>query len=382
MQNKKILLVINNFSFFYTHRYKLAEELSKKGFQFRIACNFDTDHTDQIKRITNPNISFSEISLHRSSLNPFHNIFIMIQILRLLKNFSPDILWLVSSKPNIFGGLAAILYKKIGIIYSISGLGYAFINQDLKSKFARAVIISIYKFLLSKKTSATIFQNKNDFNLFKSKNIKINKSVIIRGVGVDTNIFTPINTEKIRAGAIRVLFCSRLLIDKGINEFIESARLLSSDSNFTFTIAGGIDSKNPQSLTADQVKSIRKLKYINYMGDIDHDLLPNFFKKFDVFVMPSYREGLPKVALEAASCGLPIIATDVTGCREVVKNNFNGFLIEVKSANAIKEALLKFSLNRDLLIQYGACSREYVKTNFDIQRISNEFSEVLFRLNQ
>lgn len=377
MTNKKILMVVNDFSFFFTHRYPLVKKLSSRGFQFLIACNFDEDEFKATEANKEKNIQYSHISINRSSFGFLNNFSIIYRIHRLIKYFSPNILFLVSSKPNIFGGIAGYFYSNLKIIYSISGLGYSFINNDLRSLIARQFILTSYKFLLARKNTNTVFQNKDDLNLFINKSININAYCIIRGVGIDTEIFYPHKVKENIDEKIKVLFCSRLLIDKGINEFIHAAKLLQDNSNFTFTIAGNVDINNPKSISIKDKEILVKQNFIKVLDYIDHKKLPKFLNQFDVFVLPSYREGLPKIALEAAACGLPIIATDVTGCKDVVIENYNGYLVPLHNSQEIKNALLKFTHDKTLLEKYGLNSVKYVNSEFSLDLISKKFIELL-----
>ena len=166
-----------------------------------------------------------------------------------------------------------------------------------------------------------------------------------------------------------------ILIDKGVLEFVEAASRFDK-TNCSFLLAGDIDIDNPNSLRESKLNEIKKFQYIEYLGKISHSDMAELFNKASVFVLPSYREGLPQAALEAGACSMPLILTDVNGCRDCLIDNETGFLIREKNVDSLVNKINLFVCNPDLVVQMGNRSKEYIRDNFSEEKVHNQFHEI------
>lgn len=364
---KRILIIVNSIDFFLTHRNTLAQQLAKNGFLVEVITDM------QGRNYTDKNIKFHNFEINRSSINPF-NFF--TKVLKLFKNlliYKYDIYYFVSHKSNILGGLATLFQFKKKIIYSISGLGYVFINKNLLARILRILILFTYWILAKKKNSIFVFQNNDDKKLFLNQKILSEKqSIIIPGMGVDLNTFNfqerAISKDK---EPIKVLFAGRLLIDKGIQEFLTLASKL-KDENFEFHISGKLDIENPNGINSDYFNEHLNHPYLFYHGHTEFNKMAELYKATDIFLLPSYREGFPKAAIEAAASGQPLLMSDVPGCRDCIINGFNGFLFQHGNIQDMESKLKKISVKSDFEY-YSKNSRRYVEENYSATFIANQY---------
>ena len=229
------------------------------------------------------------------------------------------------------------------------------------------------KYLNHRASTWVVFQNEDDEALFENSNL-INKerTLLIKGSGVDVNEF-PFSDEL--PGQLKVMLASRLLWDKGVGEFIEASRQLKiSYPEVTFVLVGDVDEQNPLSLTKEIIDSWVNEGFIEWWGHKQN--MPEVLKLAHIVALPSYREGLPKVLLEAASIGRALVATNAPGCREIVRDGVNGFLVQAKESKCLAEAIEKLILNKELRTQMGLKSREIIKTELSSEIINKQFIEL------
>ena len=221
-----------------------------------------------------------------------------------------------------------------------------------------------------------VFQNADDFSLFRNKQlITKNNSNLIRGSGVCTNRFKSNNQKKI----YDLIFHSRIIKDKGVFEIIDAIKILRKQNVFFKTLfLGDLDKENRSFISEEQVNFWVKQKLIIWKKKTNN-VLP-YLQKSKISILPSYREGLPKSLLEAASCNLPIISCDVPGCREICIDNFNGFLVRPKDSESLSKSIKKLLYNPNLMRKFGKNSREIVTKSFSDQIISSEFLKLYKRV--
>jgi len=267
----------------------------------------------------------------------------------------------VAVKPILYGSIAAHITGCSCIVNALAGLGYLFIAKGLKASAVRWMIVHAYRMAFSGKNVYGIFQNPQDYELFVNAGIlKRDKAILIRGAGVDTSKFIS-NPEP--QGIPTVVLASRMLWDKGVGEFVAAAHQLKKEGlQFRAVLVGNPDPENPASIPEKKLKSWHALDIIEWWG-LRNDM-PDVFAQSNIIVLPSYREGLPKVLLEAASCGRAIVATDVPGCREIVRHNVNGLLVPPNNVKELADAI-KILIEEPLLrASMGARGREIVVTEF------------------
>ena len=367
MQNKKkILYILNHKSFFVSHRLKIALEAKRKNFDTFLICGTDASQImkkESEKILKKKKIDFKEIYSNPSKLEIYNDLKYIFKTYLFLKNYKPNLIHIASPKSLILGGLAARIYNKAGIILSISGLGHLFTEMNFKKKFLSFLFIKIIQIIISKKESFLIVQNKDDYKFFINRlNLNSRRIKLIKGSGVNIYKFSSqkINKKK------QILFPGRLLINKGIMEFYKASKIINKKyKDWTFLIAGASDYKSPVLIKEQNFREILKEKYIKYLGHVDHNRMPKLLSEVSIICLPSYREGMPMVLQEAASCNLPVITSNVTGCKEVIIKNKTGFLVQVKNVNSLVKKLILLIRDSKLRQKFGNEGRKFAIKNFD-----------------
>ena len=368
----KILFVVNVDWFFISHRLPLALEALKKGYEVHIACGL----TDKKEYLQNLGFVVHPLHLSRGGTGLKSEIKTLIDIYKVLKEVNPDIAHFVTIKPVLYGGIASKFLNIKKKVFSVSGLGFIFIQQGLKASVIRRVIKTMYKFALGGRNSHVIVQNPDDEEVINSI-VKVPIS-LIRGSGVDLSQYgyREENNEN-----IKVSMACRLLKDKGIFEYIEAAEIIKNlelkIENFgsvEFELYGDIDIHNPTSLTNGDIEKIKKDGFVKVYGFSDN--IAKVFSDSNIIVLPSYREGLPKVLIEAAACGRAVVTTDVPGCRDAIEPNVTGLLCKVKDAKSLAKQIEKLILDKDLRNSMGKEGRKLAEKEFDINKVVEKHFEI------
>ncbi len=307
--------------------------------------------------------------ISRSSLNPLKELGAILNIYRAIKPLNLDILHTFTAKPNIYGTIAGRFAKVPRIINLVEGLGSFYLENDLKSRIVRSVIEKLYAQIF-KLSDTVMFVNHDDpAYLIAKKIITPTNVVIINGVGIDTQQWKPLVKNDVW---IRVTMVARTVVHKGVLEFITAASLLGQKyPDVTFQFVGYPDEGNRFSLSEEFMKTHRAIHYLGQQDNIAHIL-----SQSDIFVLPSYREGLPRTTLEAMSMGLPVVTTDVVGCRECVVDGQNGFLVPPRDATALANAIERLLLDKNLRQHMGDAGRKKACKEFDIATIVEKHLEV------
>jgi glycosyltransferase involved in cell wall biosynthesis len=274
-------------------------------------------------------------------------------------------------KPNIYGGLAARLLR-IPSVGVVTGLGYSLIHEG----WINIVTRMLYKFTLHHHRKV-VFENSDDKSLFQEGGlISVAKSVSMKGCGVDTTFFAP--NGEVRDGKVLTLtFIGRLLYDKGVREFVEAAQLVKKNNDqVQFWLIGDIDRENPSAVrNEDLVRWIRDPS-IHYHGATDN--IKRIIENSDCVILPSYREGMPRVIMEAMAMERPVITTDTAGCRETVDHKINGYLVPVRNSIALSLAMKEFiEMDPKEKIKMGKAGRVKVLNEFDDRIIADQLYEIL-----
>jgi len=360
----KLIIVVNELWFFLSHRLPIALAARDAGYEVHIASRAGT--SSEIKQLNQELLQFHPISFHRSSLGLWQELKTLRELRRLYNEIQPDIVHHVTIKPVLYGTLAARWVGSIQILNAISGLGYLFIAQGWKSSIRKTLLLWVYRAILQSKKVWILFQNPDDQALFDQYQIIYPEHAFkIKGSGVDLQQFA---YSPIPKGRIKIILVARMLWDKGVGEFVESATVLIQQGlDADFLLVGSVDPGNPESISIEQLEEWNRsgvLKWLGERADIAQLLAGSH-----IAVLPSYREGLPKSLIEAAAVGRPIVTTDVPGCREVVKDGENGFLVPVKDAKELAIAIQKLINNPKLLISMGKKSRLMAEQEFSIQQV-------------
>ncbi len=262
--------------------------------------------------------------------------------------------------------LAAVLAGVHAVVRSITGRGYVFVSQDQQARRLRPLVNSLYRCLLSRKNGAAIFENEADRQFFLERRlIGETTAHLIEGVGVDTDFYHPLPEPQ---GPPVVLLASRLLWDKGVGTLVEAARLLHQRTQVRVALAGAPDEGNPASIPVEVLHGWNEEKVVEWWGWQEDMRIA--YAASHIVTLPSQGEGLPTTLLEAAACGRPLVATDVPGCRDVVQDGINGFLVPPGDACSLADALERLILDRELRIRMGKAGRLQAETRFSDRSIN------------
>jgi len=363
---KTIIYFVSEDWYFYSHRLPIAREAFNKGFKVVVATRINK-HEDLIK---SEGFELYPISINRGSLNPLSDLKTIFSLYKCYKKYNPDIVHQVAIKPVIYGTIVARLFGSIKIINAITGLGFVFVSDSIKAKIIRFFVHKMFRSLFSIKNLSLILQNKDDLNYFVTNNLMDeNRISVIRGSGV--NIETFVNSKIKKPIQPTIMLASRMLWDKGVGEFAKAAKIIKEQRlNVRFVLVGGTDSKNPSSISINQINEWTSSGVLEYWGK-RADMV-NVLNQSSIVCLPSYREGLPKVLLEAASCEKPIIATNVPGCREIVRAGENGILVEPKDVESIEKAIKYLVENPKEIEKMGKKGRQIVVENFSEKIVVSE----------
>jgi len=310
---------------------------------------------------------FKSVPLKRDSLNPLKDLGLIWKLCKIIKSEKPDMIFAYTVKPIIYSVLAAGKNSKIKYYFMVTGLGYAFTGISLKQRVVKMLLKYLYRVAFSR-SEIVFFQNSDDLAVFEDLQIMPRKkrSLIVNGSGVDTGHFG--FSEYKDENELSFLLIARLLKSKGIKEYVEAARIVKTKHhNSSFYLVGPF-SAGPDGVSKTDLKAWQDEGIINYLG-YQYDVRP-YIKVAGVYVLPSYREGMPRSVLEAMSMGRPIITTDVPGCRDTVIDGVNGYLVPVKNSEALAEAMEKFILAPGLINRMGRKSRLIAEEKFDVQKIN------------
>ena len=354
---KKIFFLCNLDSFFLSHRIDIGKKMLQEGYEVHIG----TEFTKYEKNFVKLGFKTHRINFYRNSFNFLKGIHSVIQIFFLLKKNKPDILHLISLKPIIFGGLISFISPVKSLVLSVTGLGSMFIDNNYFSKMRKIIFSFLYRIVFLYPNLKVILQNNDDLSyLVKKSKLKKKDVEIIRGSGVDLNLF---KFSKIPKGTLTILMASRIIRDKGVLEYIEAVKYLKKKKfNAKFLLIGDIDTENPSAISYSLIKNWERKKliqYLNYQKDIR-----GYIEKSSLVILPSYREGFPKILIEAAACGRAVITTTAPGCRDAVINKITGIKVPVKNSQAIAKAILKISKKKEYFERNGQESQTSCRKKF------------------
>jgi len=310
-------------------------------------------------------------SLKRNSYNLAREVNSILEVIKAINRVKPSLIHAVALKPILYSSIASIFTGLKRRVFAFAGLGFIFTSEKLFAKFCRVPIVFAMRLLIKNKYSNIILQNQDDINtLLHLRMIRKNSISLIQGSGVDTTIFFPTNDQAIESTPL-IILPARLLWDKGIGDFVNAANILKMKHvDARFILVGQRDIHNPASISESQISEWVESNIIEYWGFEEN--MPKILNKATIVCLPSYREGFPKVLLEAASCAKPIVTTDVPGCRQAVENNLSGLLVPAKNPQALADAMEKLIHNKSLCKIMGARGLERVNTELSQNIIANK----------
>ena len=356
-------------------RKPLIQALVDNGLEVHAAAPELLANSKVVNELSAMGVTCHDAALSRTGMNPIADVKAMFALRRLMKEIKPDYFMGYTIKPVIYGNLAAWLAGVPHRFALITGLGYTFIGgQGVKRKLVSKLAHTLYKKALSK-THKAFFQNPDDEALFRELGLlpKGTPSVVVNGSGVPVHEYP--NTPAPGHAQPKFLLIARLLGDKGVREYAAAAQIVKQQyPDVEFSLVGRID-ENPN--------SISQAEFNGWVADntlVAHGQQPDvkpYIADCSVYVLPSYREGTPRTVLEAMSMGRAIITTDTPGCRETVVDGDNGFLVPVKDAAALANAMLKFIEQPELIAKMGKRSREVAEQKYDVEIVNKQMLEGL-----
>lgn len=362
LRGKKILFVVNHAEFFLSHRLPLAQAARGSGMDVAIA----TSATPGVEKLRAHGFKVHLLPLAPGGMNPFRDLALLWALVRLYSRERPDLVHQVTIKPVMYGGIAARLTGVPAVVSAMSGLGFLYISNALWVRLLRVFLSLPLRLALQGRRVRLILQNPDDVTLFLQRRLVQPEQIVqVPGSGVDELVYT-VKPEP--EGAITVLFPARLLWDKGIAEYVEAARELKGrHPKVRFLVAGASDCNNPRAVPEADVQAWVREGVIEWLGQRED--MPVLFAASHVICLPSYREGLPKALIEAASCGRAIVTTDVPGCREIVQPGLNGFRVPVRNARALAVALEKLLESAELRRNMAHSGRQLVLKKFTLKAV-------------
>lgn len=382
MLSPKLLYLVSDDRYFCSHRLSLARAAVEKGYQVAVATRCtEKDRSHYQSLIEQQGIRVYPLQhFNRAGLHPWRQMKTLFELIRIYRDFKPDVVHHVAVKPVLLGSFVAQWCKIPKIINALGGLGYLFTEtssdlpllQKIKKMFLFSFVCKCYRWAFSRPNTIVLLQNQDDKTvLIQQGCVKTNKVVIIPGSGIDTNAY-PI-TSPPSSPPVIVSCISRMLWDKGIGELVTAAKILKSYSqklSIKVLLYGMPDPENPASISKETLEKWHAEGYIEWRGFCDN--VAKAYQECHIAVLPSYREGLPKSLLEAASCGRPIITTDVPGCREVVKEGENGMLVPVRDAERLADRIRILAQDEVLRIKMGELGRKRIEDYFSNESIHGD----------
>ncbi|MBO1404912.1 glycosyltransferase family 1 protein [Vibrio cholerae] len=352
-------------------------ELLSKGcvvFAFAIDYTDETRHSVEAMGATPVDYKFS-----RTGTNPFMDFWNTLLLARKLNEYRPDLVFSYFAKPVIFSTIAARIVKIPKCVGMLEGLGFIFTEHpnrvSLRIKIIRMIQVFLYRYSLPLLDNIIFLNHDDPIDLLKRYKINVKSYTVLGGIGVDLDRYHYQLVEKSR-DRISFLFIGRLLAEKGINEYIEAAKIVKMNyPSVDFIILGAVDD-NPGSLSKGQLEFLCQSGLINYPGHVSD--VRDWIQKSSVFVLPSYyREGIPRSTQEAMAMGRAVITTDVPGCRETVIDGVNGFIVPAWSSEKIAEKMIYFINNPEKIVEMGINARKFAEIHYDVKKVNNRLIEIL-----
>lgn len=352
--------------YFCLHWLELAQAVQAAGFSVSIM----TEITDQEARICEAGLRVIPIRLSRKGMNPLTEARSLFEILGLIRRERPDLIHCVAQKPILYGALAGRMSGVKALVGTLAGMGFLFTSESVKARILRPIVLFAYRLLLGGPCTRVIVQNPDDRSHL-AHYARLG-SELICGAGVDLSRFRPTPEPP---GPVTVMLASRMLWDKGVAEFVEAARSMRrAGSEARFVLVGKPDAGNPSAVPESELRRWHGAGDIEWWGFCDD--MPGALAQAHIVCLPSYREGLPTILIEAAAAGRALVATDVPGCREVVRPGLNGILVGVRDAHGLAQALERLVRDAGLRSSYGRQSRLLAEREFGIGRVTQSTLEV------
>ena len=360
-----LLYLVTEDWYFCSHRLPIARAARDAGWDVVVA----TRVGKHAQSILQEGFRLIPIRLRRRSLAPWREVVAITELVRIYRRERPDLVHHVGMKPVLYGALAATIAGVPAVINALAGMGYVFTSSQLKARLLRPLIRAAFRCLLDRPRSRLILQNPDDVASMAGGTVAAERVALIRGSGVDTATFLPRPEPDGTPVAVMV---SRMLWDKGVGELVEAARLLKRRGvPLRVVLVGPPDPENPASIPE------RRLHGWDASGDVawwgEREDIAEIWANSHIAVLPSYYgEGVPKALLEAAAYSRPMVATNISGCREIVQDGVTGLLVPPRDAERLADALERLARDPQLRRHMGAAARELVERELSEKAVVEE----------
>jgi glycosyltransferase involved in cell wall biosynthesis len=362
----KILMFSNTDWYMFNFNRALAMELKTSGHDVLLV----TPPGEYANRFEEIGLRWIEAPMNRRSLNVFRELQFLFWLFGLFRREEVNLVHSFTLKCCLYASLVAKFTRGLHAVNTIAGLGYVFTSQDLLARLLRPFVRALILFSFSGERSKIVLLNNDDFASFGRMGFSRRKTHLILGAGVSRKHFYP-RDERRTWEPFRVVLPARMLWDKGIREFVEAARIVRQlRPDVIFLLAGAPDPGNPTAIDESQIRAWESDGLVRWLGHVQ-DML-ELYHSVDAVVLPSYREGLPTSLTEAALCALPLIATDVPGCRDVIENEVDGLLVPVRNAQALALQINRLATDEKLRVRLGQAAYQKACCLFEEQVIIRE----------
>lgn len=349
---------------FCLHRLPLARAARVAGCEVAVV----TRVREHAAPIAAAGLRLIPLEMARGGMRPWQELATLFRLWRIYRAERPDLVHHVAVKPVLYGSLVALVSGVPAVVNALTGLGFLFTSRRLLARLLRPPVELAMRLLLNRRNTRVIIQNTDDYNALIARGIvKAHNARLIRGSGIDIDAFTPMPEPP---SVPVVVMPARLLWDKGVGEFVAAARMLRARGlQARFALVGDRDAQNPAAVAQADIDAWRTEGAVELWGWRND--MAQVYHGCHIVCLPSYREGFPKVLLEAAACGRPLVSADVEGCREAVAEGRSGFLVPVRDAAALAEALARLIEDAELRANFGAAARAIVVGELSLPVVIN-----------
>ena len=377
----RLLFVVNEAYGLLSHRLAVATAAQRAGWEIHVAA--PPDHVwappgFSERQLEERGFRFHAVPLSRRGQNPIADLRTLVALLRLYRRLQPRLVHHVTLKPNVYGGIAARLTRVPAAIFAITGLGHVFVARGAVAGLLRRAVTRLLALVFRHSNARVIFQNAEDRRrLLEAGAAVARKSVLIRGSGVDVRRLRPIPEPR---GRPVVALCARMIWEKGVREFVEAARFLRDrGTTARFILIGDTQPSNPRAVPVETLREWDREGTVEWWG-YRQDMNAVFASVHVVCLPSTYGEGVPKVLLEAAACGRPVVATRCPGCSDAVSDGASGILVPPGDPPALADALHRLIRSEDLRRAMGARGRRLVEEKFDERDVADRTLQVYSQL--
>ncbi|WP_073957382.1 glycosyltransferase family 4 protein [Thalassospira sp. TSL5-1] len=344
-KRKKLLFVCSEDWYFVSHRMALARAAQVRGWEIVVACR----KNQAAEMLQTEGFKIIDLNIARGGLSPVASLKTVCHLISIFRREKPDVIVNVAIQCVILSTLAGLLSGARRIVNMVTGLGFIFVSNGRKAKIIRSIVRGVLRFYARFKSVQVIVQNGDDEELMASLGFRRANLSLIRGSGVDMQKYFPageVESREVAKQSKTAIFVARMLWSKGLGELIAAIRLLAEKGvHYRFLLVGDVDLANPDSATVNDLETWQKEGLVEWLGKRSD--IPALLQGADLAVLPSWREGLPKSLIEAAACRLAMVATDVPGCREIVRHNDTGLLVKLGDAQALADAIERLMENNE-----------------------------------